>query len=456
MDNDISSRWHRFLGSRREWLRSIGGAALGVSVSGWFDALAAKAATDKRRKRSCILLWMSGGPSQTDTFDLKAGHANGGPFKPIQTPVPGLEICEHMPRLAKMGDHLTLIRSMSTKEGDHSRATYLLRTGYTPGGPVAYPALGALVGKSLGEETAELPNCVSIGAMTFLSPAAFGPGFLGPRHAPLVVGGGRAVFQQAQGNNYEQQLKVPNLTLAKDVERAQADARLSLLSDMEQGFGESHPGHAPQSHVSAYRQADRLMRSSATAAFELGGEPDYLRDAYGRNTFGQGCMLARRLIERGVPFVEVSFNGLPESNVFGWDTHQNNFDALKKMLPVLDAAWATLLEDLKNRGLLDSTMVVWMGEFGRTPKINSNQGRDHFPTAWSTVLAGGGITGGQVVGRSSEDGMTVADRPVSVPDLLGTMVLSLGLDPMEQNMSNVGRPIRLIDPNAKPLRECLV
>ncbi len=300
-----------------------------------------------------------------------------------------------------------------------------------------------------------MPNCVSIGAMTFLSPAAFGPGFLGPRHAPLVVGGGQMAFQQPQ-NNYEQQLKVPNLALAKDVDRARPTPGWSCLRIWSAAFGETHPGHAPQSHVAAYRQADRLMRSSATTAFELDGESSPLRDAYGRNPFGQGCLLARRLIERGVPFVEVSFNGLPESNVFGWDTHQNNFDALKKMLPVLDAGWATLIEDLKMRGLLDSTLVVWMGEFGRTPKINNNQGRDHFPTAWSTVLAGGGIAGGQVIGRTSEDGMTVADRPVTVPDLLGTMVLALGLDPMEQNMSNVGRPIRLIDPNAKPLRECLV
>ncbi|HVU88407.1 MAG TPA: DUF1501 domain-containing protein [Pirellulales bacterium] len=454
MNEKLNSVARGFFGSRRDWLRTTLGAAAGISASGWFDALAAQAATDNRRKRSCILLWMSGGPSQTDTFDLKPGHANGGPFKAIKTSAPGMEICEHMPRLARLGDHLSIVRSMSTKEGDHSRATYLLRTGYVPGGPVAYPSLGSLVGKTIGDEAAELPNCVSIAPMTFLSPAAFGPGFLGPRHAPLVVGNGQFVVQQ--GNNYEQQLKVPNLTLAKDVERAQADARLGLLADMERTFADTHPGHAPQSHVAAYRQADRLMRSSATAAFDLEGEAAPLRDAYGRNAFGQGCLLARRLIERGVPFVEVSFNGLPELNTFGWDTHQNNFDLLKKMLPVLDSGWATLIEDLKMRGLLDSTLVVWMGEFGRTPKINNNQGRDHFPTAWSTVLAGGGIAGGQVVGRTSEDGMQVADRPVSVPDLLGTMVLALGLDPMDQNMSNVGRPIRLVDPSAKPLRECLV
>jgi Protein of unknown function (DUF1501) len=441
--------------SRRDWLRYSLAGALGVSASGWFEALAARAATDSRRKRSCILLWMSGGPSQTDTFDPKPGHENGGPFKAIQTAAPGMSICEHFPRLARQADNLTLVRSMSTKEGDHSRATYLMRTGYVPGGPVAYPSLGTLLGKSLGDETAELPNCISIGAMPFLSPAAYGPGFLGPRHAALMVGGGQAVVGQP-GNNYEQQLKVPNLATPAGIEPPQATARLELLADLERDFAKTHPAHAPQSHVAAYRQADRLMRSAATAAFELGGEPAYLRDAYGRNTFGQGCLLARRLIERGVPFVEVSLNGVQNSNAFGWDTHQNNFDALKSMLPVLDNGWSSLLEDLKLRGLLDSTLVVWMGEFGRTPKINTNQGRDHFPTAWSTVVSGGGIAGGQVIGRTSDDGMQVVDRPVTVPDLLGTIVLALGLDPLEQNMSNVGRPIRLVDPNAKPLHECLV
>ncbi|MGD9647319.1 MAG: DUF1501 domain-containing protein, partial [Pirellulales bacterium] len=272
------------------------------------------------------------------------------------------------------------------------------------------------------------------------------------------VGGGGPIFPQPGAEStYEEQLKVPNLTLANGIERSQADARLALLHDLEQDFGRAHPSAAPQSHVAAYEQADRMMRSTAVRAFDLADEPDALRDAYGRNLFGQGCLLARRLVERGVPFVEVSLNGTAAGgNILGWDTHQNNFKTLEAMLPVLDNGWAALLADLKARGLLESTIVVWMGEFGRTPKINNNQGRDHFPNAWSTVLSGGGIRGGQVIGRSSDDGQEVADRPVSVPDLLATILLALGIDPMEQNMSNVGRPIRLADPEAKPLRECLL
>ncbi|MBX9789342.1 MAG: DUF1501 domain-containing protein [Pirellulales bacterium] len=443
--------------SRRQWLRLSLAGGLGVSASGWLAELAAATSADRHRRRACILLWMAGGPSQLDTFDPKPGHEHGGPFQAIQTATPGISICQHLPRLAQSSDQLALIRSMSTKEGDHTRATYLLRTGYQPSGPVAYPSLGPLIGKSLGDEAAELPNCVSIGSVPFISPGAFGPGFLGPRYAPLMVGGGIPIVPQPGANAaYEDQLKVPNLSLANGIERSQADARLALLRDLEHDFTHLHPGAAPLSHVAAYDQADRMMRSTAVRAFELEDEPAALRDAYGRNAFGQGCMLARRLIERGVPFIEVSLNSAAAGNILGWDTHQNNFKTLEAMLPVLDNGWATLLADLKARGLLDSTLVVWMGEFGRTPKINNNQGRDHFPNAWSTVLSGGGIRGGQVIGRTSDDGQEVADRPVSVPDLLATILLALGLDPMQQNTSNVGRPIRLADPDAKPLRECLL
>ncbi len=194
-----------------------------------------------------------------------------------------------------------------------------------------------------------------------------------------------------------------------------------------------------------------MMRSAAAKAFDLGDEPADLRDRYGRNLFGQGCLLARRLIEQRVPFVEVTLANV--AGTPGWDTHQNNFEGVKKLSEVLDPAWATLMEDLKQRGLLETTLIVWMGEFGRTPKINGDQGRDHWASSWSTVLAGGGIKGGQVVGKTSDDGMEVIDRPVSTPDLLATVALALGLDPMKQNLSNVGRPIRFAEPTAQPIRE---
>jgi hypothetical protein len=420
--------------NRRAWLgRSALGAA-GLALPGWLGGLAAQAATDPRRKRACILLWMAGGPAQTDTFDLKPGHAHGGPFREIGTAAASVRISEHLPRLAAQMRHLAVLRSMQTKEGDHGRATAHLHTGYTPQGSIRFPALGALVSHELADAHADLPGFISVspqGAFTQPSTAA---GFLGPRYAPLVVG--------ASGG----ELKVEDLK-GQSVSVERARTRRKLLRELEAPFLSSRPGPGTASHVTAYDRAARLQRQAAARAFDLTPEPDRLRDRYGRNLFGQGCQLARRLVERGVPFVEVTLGG--------WDTHDNNFEQVRALCDVLDPAWATLLTDLQDRGLLDSTLVVWMGEFGRTPGINPRNGRDHYPAAWSVVLGGGGIRGGQAVGKTSKDGMAVTERPVKVPDLLATICLALGLDPKKQNQSNVDRPIRLADPSAQPLREVL-
>jgi uncharacterized protein (DUF1501 family) len=441
---------------RRDLFKLAAASFAGASASGWLPALAAQAAGDPARKRACILLWMTGGPSQTDTFDMKPEHKNGGEFKPIETSAPGVQISEHFPQLAKQMHHAAVVRSMSTKEGDHTRATYHLRTGYRSQGPIQFPTLGSVLSKELGSDDAELPNFVSISPYQFLSPAAYGPGFLGPQYAPLVVGGGNAGIAARPGEDYAQNLRVRNLDLPTGVSTEHADARLGLLHDFESDFLASRGPALVESHQEAYSKAVRMMRSSAISAFDLEEESDKLRDTYGRNEFGQGCLLARRLVERGVPFVEVSLTRAANQQVFGWDTHRDNFNALKNLCGVLDPGWATLLADLDDRGLLDSTLVVWMGEFGRTPKINNNSGRDHFPTAWSTVLCGGGVKGGQVVGKTSPDGEKLEDRPVAVADLLSTICRAVGVDPMNQNMSNVGRPIRLADPEAKPIEEILV
>jgi uncharacterized protein (DUF1501 family) len=192
-----------------------------------------------------------------------------------------------------------------------------------------------------------------------------------------------------------------------------------------------------------------MMRSKSMEAFDLEQEPAALREQYGRHQFGQGCLLARRLVERGIPFVEVSLNG------FDWDTHGENASRVRQLNAILDPAWATLMTDLADRGLLETTTILWMGEFGRAPVINANGGRDHFPAARTTVLAGAGIHGGQLVGRTSDDGIEIVDRPVSVQDLLATVVAALGINPMKQNISNVGRPIRIVDPQARPIAEAL-
>jgi hypothetical protein len=444
--------------SRRDWLRFLSAGVAGCCASGWLSALADDAATHPKRRKACILLWMSGGPSQMDTFDLKPGHVNGGPFKDIPTAVPGVRISEHLPRLARHTDRMVLVRSMSTKEGDHTRATHYLRTGYLPQGPIQYPPLPALASKELGDESAALPNSVSIAPYRFFSPAAYGPGFLGPQYAPLVVGETAAYNGTgARGTRYDQGLKVQNLDLPRGVTPARRDARVEMLQGMQRDFAAGHPGVSASSNQTAYARAVRLMRSEAARAFNLDEEPSRLRDTYGRNQFGQGCLLARRLVERGVPFVEVALGGVNGESFtpFAWDGHYQIFDNVKSLSGTLDAAWAALTTDLKERGLLDSTLIVWMGEFGRTPKINPTNGRDHFPAAWCTVLAGGGLKGGQVVGKTSPDGSTVETRPVGVSDFLATVCLALGIDPLKENMSNVNRPIRIVEKSAQPIREVL-
>jgi uncharacterized protein (DUF1501 family) len=434
--------------SRRDWMKLSAAGVLGGSMSGWLENLAAAAARSPERKRSCILLWMAGGPSQMDTFDLKPGTVNGGTYKEIATSVPGIKISEHLPKLATHMKDMVLVRSMSTKEADHGRATYYLRTGRVPGGPVQYPPLGAFVAKELEQPDAELPGFVSISPFRGLNSAAFTPGFLGPQYAPLIVGENAGFGGQQRGGDIAQALRVQDLDLPRDVNARRSDARLSMLEEMEQEFLAEHSSVAAESHHTAYRRAITMMRSSAVKAFSLDEEPAKLRDAYGRNLFGQGCLLARRLVERGVPFIEVGLNG--------WDTHAQNFEQVKRLSGILDPAWATLMDDLKEKGLLESTLIVWMGEFGRTPKIAKERtGRDHWAVSWSTVLAGGGIKGGQVVGKTSADGMTIEERKVEVPDFLGTVCLALGLDIRKQNNSNVGRPIRLVEPTAKPIKEVI-
>src|SRR5262249_32446783 len=215
-------------------------------------------------------------------------------------------------------------------------------------------------------------------------------------------------------------LKVPDLQPAKGVAREQAEKRVDLLKEVEEKFVNDHPGLIAGSHRAAYDKALKLMKKEATKAFDLSAEPASLRDRYGRHLFGQGRLFVRRLGGPGVPLGEVAL-GATAGSPAGWDTHQGNFDAVKSLCGTLDPAWATLIDDLRQRGLLDNTVVVWMGEFGRTPRINPQKGRDHFASAWSTVIGGGGIKGGQVIGKTSADGMTVEDRPTSAPDLLATV-----------------------------------
>ena len=424
---------------RRDFAKYTGLSLLGSSLSGWLPRLAAEVQqSGTKAPKNCILLWMSGGPSQMETFDPKEGHENGGPTKAIDTSVPGIRIAENLPKVATMMEHLAPIRSMSTKEGDHTRATYYMRTGYLPQGPIQYPAMGSFLGKELKRPECDLPSFIAINPFRAFSPGAFGPGFLGPSWSPLVVA-------SEMDRDQKISFQVRNLKPSERLPSAQVDSRLSLLSSLEHSFLSERPDGPGSSHLQSYEQAVRMMKSDSVSAFNLEQEEAPLRDAYGRNPFGQGCLLARRLIERGVSFVEVSLNGVEGLGGAGWDTHQDNFNAVKGLCGVLDPAWATLMSDLKDRGLLEDTLVVWMGEFGRTPKINENTGRDHWPGSWSTVLGGAGIRGGQVYGTTSDDGMEIKDGLLTVPNLMATICKALSLNPATTNLSNIGRPIPLAD-----------
>lgn len=421
--------------TRRGWITSTSTAIATLTATGWLKRIANATEQSQRPIRSCLLLWMNGGPSQTDTFDLKPGHENGGPFHPIQTSAPGVVVSEHLPKVAQWMHRLSIIRSMSTREGDHGRARDHLRTGYLPQAAIEFPVLGSLVSHEWGPQADDLPNYVSILPRGLFRPGSPPSGFLGSQDSPLLVGGGAATTNTP--------LRVENLAAPGEVTADQFRERMALLKSLESQFLDARPGQAADSYRDAYSRSVRLMSPTAAKAFELEQESVAVRQRYGSSSFGQGCLLARRLLERRVPFVEVTLGG--------WDTHNDNFNAVKELSTTLDQGWSSLLADLDERGLLDSTLVVWMGEFGRTPTINPQQGRDHYPKAWSVVLGGGGIRGGSIIGSTTPDGMEVADRPVSTPDLLATICLALGIDPKKQNMSNVDRPIRIVDPVAQPI-----
>lgn len=416
--------------SRRDWLRTAARVGVVGSVPSWLAPLAA-AADDPRRTKSVVLLWLNGGPATIDLWDLKPGHENGGEFREAQTTAPGLRISEHLPRLAARGTDLAVVRSLTSREGDHGRATVFVKTGYTPQGPIQFPHVGAAVARELASESLDLPAFVSVAPGRG---AGVGGGFLGPKFAPLAIG---------ETATSPADLTVPDLTRAAGVTAAALDDRVGLLAGLERRFEADRPSPVVDVLQAATAKAVRLMKPEAASAFDLTTEPARVRDGYGRTLFGQGCLLARRLVERGVPFVEVTLGG--------WDTHNNNFAQVKTLSAALDAGFAALLGDLRGRGLLDSTVVVCVGEFGRTPRINARAGRDHWPASWAAVLAGGGIKGGQAVGRTSADGTEVADQPVRVPDLVATVCRAIGIDPARQNMSNVGRPIRIADPGAQPI-----
>jgi hypothetical protein len=427
--------------SRRAAIKAAG-TGFGVAASGWFPLLQRAVAQENKRQRHCIILWMAGGPSQMDTFDLKPGQPTGGEFKEISTSVPGLKISEHLPGLAKHAEKLAVIRSISTNEGDHARGSYLVRTGQRPGGEIKYPSIASSLSKALGNETSLLPDYFAIDPFLAINPDAFSPGFLGPKYAAAAV----SASGRPRGEDEFAELTVNNLTHPPGVGAGRATKRRELWNQLQQEFLQNHPSASPLAHDTVYRRAFRMMDAGASEAFELQTEPSRVREAYGRGVFGQGCLVARRLVERGVPLIEVTLGGIAAGGL-GWDTHQDNFNAVKRLSAELDAGWSTLMTELDERGLLEDTTILWVGEFGRTPQINALGGRDHFPGAWSCVFAGGGIHGGQAYGKTNKDGTAVDEDRVEIQDVLATLCQAMGVDPELENFATGGRPIKISDGN---------
>ncbi|MCR9116961.1 MAG: DUF1501 domain-containing protein [bacterium] len=421
--------------SRRFFLGSCAATAVGVANSHWLAALATEREREPAKVERIILLWLHGGPATIDLWDLKPQNANGGPFSEIKTQTPGTRISEHLPGLAKWTNDMAIIRSMTSREGDHDRAVHFTRTGYKPQAGVDFPDLGAIVASERAKSEQSLPNFVSIAPPQ--RPAFAGNGFLPPSCSPMRVG------EQAQSI---QDLAVSELKPPQGMLDS-ANMRFDLLKQFNNHFVAGHDHRATQTFQGAADRAIGAMNPQAAAAFDLTAEKSDSRQRYGINVFGQGCLLARRLIEQGVSFVEVALDG--------WDTHSDNFNRVASLSRQLDQAFAALLEDLSNRGMLSSTLVICQGEFGRTPKINGNVGRDHWPKSWSVALAGGGVGRGQLIGETSADGTEIKTDPYVVPDLIATICDSAGIDPRKQNMSNVNRPIRVADPDAGRIGELL-
>ena len=411
--------------TRREVMKLSAAGVFGASLSGWMKVLAnaAEAPATKPKHKSCILLWMEGGASHKDTFDLKPDSKGAGDFKPIATSAPGVQISEHLPKLAKLMHTGVIVRGMSTPEGAHGRAKYYGHTGYREGqGGITYPSLGAIASQELGSTSASVPNFVAIGGRSF------GSGFLGPKHQPLQV--------QSPDKGVED--------LKAIISEGQFNKRVGLLQEMESAFFKEYKADAITDHKTAYERAVKLMQSKEAKSFDLALEPAASRAKYGSGRFADGVLMARRLVEIGVPFIEVSLGG--------WDTHQDNFERVKKLSGEIDSPMSALITDLQERGLLDSTLIVWMGDFGRTPNINTKgakPGRDHFPKAWSLAMFGGGIKGGQVIGKTDKEGAEVVERKTTAQDCLATFCDVLSIDHTKKNETPTGRPIQIVDkPNA--------
>ena len=401
--------------TRRHFMSHLSGAsAMTMPALAMGNTLLANADDLKRRRKSAVLLWMGGGPSTMDIWDLKPGAPTGGPFRPIATSG-DVQISEHMPLMAKQMHNMAIVRSMSTREADHGRGRYYMHTGYVPNPNIEHPSYGAVLSQQLSHQRPELeiPPFVTVGG------GSVGPGFLGMAWAPFSV--------NSNG-------QVRNLQMGLEDQRLYQ--RMYALDLIESGFINQRRGSAASDHQKILKKTLNLMTSSQMDAFKVASEPENVQERYGNTNFGRGCLMARRLVEQGVPFIEVDLGG--------WDNHQNIHATLRDTkLPELDQAMSALVEDLEQRGLLEDTAIIWMGEFSRTPRINGNAGRDHWARSWSVVVGGGGMNGGIAVGETNSDGTRVETEPYTSQDVMASVCKALGISLQTTFTSQNGRPMKI-------------
>jgi uncharacterized protein (DUF1501 family) len=418
---------------RRHFLKhAAAGAAVSLPGLSFLADLRIRAAEMKKKQKSLIILWMSGGPTTIDLWDMKPGTTNGGEHRPKPTAASGVEITEHLPKVASQFKHLSIVRSLSTTEGDHARGTFLMNHGRRPDPLVAYPSIGSILAyyQAMDVEAmknADLPAFISVGG------TRGDAGFLGMKYAPFTV----------------QNAGQPPENVASPVNDLRTARRAALFNSLEASFTSGVPMDAAKAHKEVYEKALNMVVSTRKNVFNLDTEVDgrtpipmALKEEYGAagqgaNPFGRAALLARKLVEAGTAAVQIELGG--------WDNHQNIFPTLaNQRLPVLDKAMGTLVKDLDQRGKLKDTVIVWMGDFGRTPRINQNAGRDHYPRAWSVVVGGGNIKGGIAYGATDPNGTEVVDKKVDILGLYATLYKGLGIDPTpETNASvrdNLGRP----------------
>lgn len=411
--------------NRRDFMSSVARNLLGVSFLPLVSSTASAASRPRKKVKQVIYLYMAGAMSQFETFDPKPGTETGGQGSAIDTNVAGMKISEYLPKLAKLADQMAIVRSLSTETGAHGPGAYVMRTSYREIASTRHPSIGPWIQKLAGKGNDVLPGSVVIGAGS----GHPGAGYLGAQFMPVPIGRARDGLQNSKPPKY--------------LSEAQFDHRMQLAHRFDRTFEKKFATTEVEGYTKLYSEAIRLMRSDELAVFDINKEPQKVREAYGNNNFGQGCLLARRLVQNGVKFVEVALGG--------WDDHRNLFNSLPNRAARFDQGMSSLLRDLKSKGMLEETLVVVATEFGRTPNINQNGGRDHFPGAFSCVLAGGGINGGTVYGATDKLGRTVEKDPVSVGEFNSTIAYAMDLPYDEEIYSPDGRPFT-IGNGSEPLK----